>query len=81
MKYGDEEWYLYHHIDNEKPIIPLVLLSLFLFICKNGIGLIIIIWWIYSIWAENNNKKLNNDPNVLRRRKYIKEAKKQLGIK
>ena len=81
MKYGDDEWYLYHHIDNEKPIIPLVLLSLFLFICKGGIFLIILIWYIYFAWADNNNEKLNRDPNVLKRRELINKAKEQLGIK
>lgn len=81
MKYGDNEWYLYHHINNEKPIIPLVLLSLFLIFCYGGIFWIILIWYIYFAWANNNNEKLNNDPNVLKRRQYVNEAKKQLGIK
>ncbi|MBQ8518515.1 MAG: hypothetical protein IJ455_02770 [Agathobacter sp.] len=81
IKYGDDESYLYHHIDNEKPIIPLIALSCFLFICNNGLAMILIVWVIYFVWADNNNKKLDRDPNVLKRREYIKQARKQLGLK
>lgn len=68
IKYGTHEWYLYHHIRNEDPIIPLILLSCFLVICYQGIPTIIFIWTIYFLWAKKNNNELNHDPEVLKSR-------------
>ena len=74
IKYGTREWYLYHHIKNEDPIIPLVVLSCFLVICKGGIPTIIVIWIIYFKWASNNNRMLDNDPEILRSRQVYIES-------
>lgn len=81
MKRGDREWYLYHHIDNEKPIIPLILLSCFLFICHNGIVWISITWICYFTWASKNNRKLDNDPEIQQARRICKESKERLNLK
>ena len=72
MKYGSHEWYLYHAIENEGPVLPLIMLSAFLLICKGGIIAITIIWILYFSWAHDNNEKLNHDPKILEARKtYI----------
>jgi len=71
IEYGSREWRLYHDPDNEKPVIPLILLSCFLFICKGGILLIILVWVWYFSWAHKNNKKLDNDPKVLESRRTL----------
>lgn len=68
MKRGSSEWYLYHHIKNEEPIIPLIVLSCFLAICHGGIFIIILIWAYYFSWAKANNEKLNNDPYIQQQR-------------
>ena len=73
MKYGTDEWYLYHNKDNEKPIIPLIVISCMVFFIKLGIFWVAFIWWCYYLWAKSNNKKLDNDPEVIERRWiYIK---------
>ena len=77
IKYGTHEWYLYHNRKNEDPIIPLILLSCFLFICKGGIATIILIWAYYFHWAHENNEELNRDPEILLSRKYCKEFKER----
>ena len=68
IKYGTPEWYLYHHYKNEAPVVPLILLSCFLFICKGGLVWIMLVWGIYFSWASKNNIELDNDPEVLRKR-------------
>ncbi len=73
MKYGSDEWYLYHNKMNEEPIIPLIVLSCFLAFIKSGILWIIIVWYLYFKWASKNNEELNNDPEIIERRLiYIK---------
>lgn len=77
MKYGSHEWYLYHNRKNEDPIIPLIVLSCFLLICKEGIPTIILIWTVYFIWASKNNRELDRDPEILYRRQCCEEFKKK----
>ena len=80
IKYGTREWYLYHHVKNEEPVIPLILISCFLFICKGGIFNVIVVWIWYATWAHKNNDMLNNDPEVLRERESYKKYKRKNGI-
>ena len=75
MKRGSYEWYLYHDKQNEEPVIPLLLLSAFLLICKGGILTIIFIWTIYFCWASKNNERLNHDPEILRERESFKKIR------
>ena len=73
MKYGTNEWYLYHDKKNEEPVIPLIVISFFVFFIKLGILWVIFIWCCYFKWASENNKKLDNDPEIRERRWiYIK---------
>lgn len=75
MKYGSYEWYLYHARENEDPIVPMILATLFLLICKGGIVIIVCMWGYYFSWAHNNNEKLNHDPDILRKRRIWREAR------
>lgn len=81
IEYGSSEWYLYHDYDNEKPIIPLILLSCFLFICKGGIIWLGLIWGKYFIWAHENNEKLNKDPEILEKRRIWIESRNRYSKK
>ena len=79
MKYGTHEWYLYHAWENEKPIIPLAVISFFVFFIKLGLFYVILIWIMYFLWARENNRKLDSDPKVLEyRRIYIEKRKNKL---
>lgn len=78
IEYGSREWYLYHHYKNEKPVIPLILLSCFLMICKGGIWCVIVVWIIYFSWCRENNRILDNDPATLERRRLVMEAKERV---
>lgn len=71
---GSREWYLYHHFDNEKPIIPLIVLSCFFLICNGGTLMLLITWGFYFAWASANNQKLDNDPEILKQRESCKLA-------
>lgn len=77
MKYGSREWYLYHNKKNEDPIIPLIVISFFVFFIKLGILWVGFIWLCYFLWAKRNNEELNNDPEVLRARQNIIELRRQ----
>ena len=68
MKYGSSEWYLYHAWENEKPIIPLIVISCMVFFIKLGILWVGFIWFCYFLWAKENNRKLDNDPEVIEHR-------------
>jgi hypothetical protein len=68
IEYGSYEWWLYHHPDNEKPVPLFILLSCFFFICKGGGVYLLIMWGWYFSWASANNRKLDNDPKVQKRR-------------
>lgn len=74
IKYGTFEWYLYHDRGNEDFIIPLVLVSAFLFICKGGIVCIGLVWTLYFLWAHKNNLELSKDPEVLAYRRAFREG-------
>ena len=73
IKRGDYGWYYYHAIENETPIIPLIVLSCFFLICRGGGLLILIAWGWYFIWAHNNNKRLDNNPEIIESRKFLRE--------
>lgn len=79
IEYGSKEWYLYHAWENEKPVIPLILLSCFLLICRGGELIIFLVWWKYFSWAHNNNKKLNCDPEILRQREAMKKYRNKFN--
>lgn len=76
MEYGSNEWYLYHHPANEKPIPTLIGLSIFLSITVAGIPAAIVLWIEYFIWAHRNNKALDKDPQVLMMREMYKKYPK-----
>lgn len=79
IEYGSEEWYLYHHFKNEKPVFPLILLSIFLLICRGGQLWIIIIWIYYFSWASKNNRELDNDLEVLKDREGWRRIHERLN--
>lgn len=77
IKWGTDEWYLYHHIKNEKPIIPLILLTYFLAICNGGIWWIILIWGWYFHWAHKSNEELDNDIYILFKRELMRQSREK----
>ena len=68
MEYGTYEWYLYHDKKNEEPVIPLIIISFFVFFIKLGIFYVMLIWTMYFLWARENNRKLDNDPEIIEQR-------------
>jgi hypothetical protein len=78
IKRGSYEWYLYHHIKNEEPIIPLIVLSCFFLICNGGFIMLLLAWGFYFNWASNNNKELDNDPEILKKREKCKSMHEYL---
>jgi hypothetical protein len=78
---GSREWYLYHHYKNEEPVIPLIALSCFFLICKGGMLMILLVWGFYFNWASDNNKELDNDPEVLKSREAYKRARARYSKK
>ena len=83
MKFRSDEWYLYHYFRNEDPLIPLILWSCFLLICKPGIMIsgLFLTWYFYFSWCKKNNEKLNHDPDVLKARQAYKELREKGIIK
>lgn len=80
MKYGSYEWYLYHDRKNETPVLYLILLSVFLLFCHDGIASMIVIWIIYFVWAKNNNDKLNENPQIIKEREIWQKSREQKQI-
>jgi hypothetical protein len=77
MKYGSNEWYLYHDKKNEEPVIPLIVISFFVFFIKLGVFYVILIWVMYFSWAKENNKKLDNDPEIIKHRMIYDKLRKE----
>jgi hypothetical protein len=78
IKRGSHEWYLYHHYKNEEPVIPLIALSCFFLICRGGTLMLLITWGLYFSWASSNNKDLDNDPEILKKREACKSVHEYL---
>lgn len=64
---------LYHSYKNENVLPWVIICSVLLFFCKEGIPCIIVLWLWYASYCSKNNKALNNDPDVLKTREIIRK--------
>ena len=91
LKQNTGEWYLYHNIKNENALLGVIISSIITFFFYNGWFISLCIWIGYGIYCNNNNEKLNNDPEILKEREFwikvhekkgdIEQYKRILGIK
>lgn len=68
MKHITGEWYLYHSIENENALIPVIVGSFLTLFLKQGIIISVCIWIWYAMYCSKNNQDLNNNPSVLKER-------------
>lgn len=59
---------LYHSSKNKQVLPKLIPISIFIFFCKSGYIVVILMWISYAIWCCYNNRELDNDPLVLKKR-------------
>ena len=67
------EWYLYHHYKNEDTLLYVIVISALAFFVKPGVIWSFVVWFIYLLYCDSNNQKLNNDPDILEEREWWKQ--------
>lgn len=75
VKRNSSEWYLYHHIKNEDALIPVIIFSFLGLFINGGSLLFFIIWGWYISYCYKNNRELDNDPYIQKKREIWKQEK------
>lgn len=75
----DKEIYDTYHSKKNKEALPLVIFLTVITCIFNGSLLFqIIIWGCYYFYCLSNNEELNNNPDILKKREFLIEYKKQI---
>lgn len=72
----DDERWLYYSWENQKYIIPCIVLCCLCFFLKGGviIDLMIIGMFLYFSWQ--NNRELDNNPRILKEREFYRNRRR-----
>lgn len=79
MKQSTGEWYLYHHINNENALLPVIVISFLTLFLHGGILISMFVWVMYILYCVANNNALNNDPVILKDREAWKKIHQEKG--
>lgn len=72
---------LYHtyHSKKNREVLPIVIFwSVIVIIFNNPLFWELLVWGIYYLYCDSNNKKLVNDPENLRERTWLIKTRNQL---
>lgn len=75
IKKGDYDYYLYHSIKNENALIPVIVFSFLVFFVRNGWLISLCIWIWYFNYCNKNNRELDNNPIILKKREAAKRQR------
>ena len=78
---NDPEWYLYHHIKNEDALIPVIVFSCLSLFINGGTILFFCIWGWYFSYCNKNNRALDNDPYIRKKRESYKRIRREMLLK
>lgn len=79
MKHITGEWYLYHAMENENTLIPVIIISFLTLFLYDGIIISLGIWIWYAMYCSKNNNALNNNPRVLKEREAWMKIHREKG--
>ena len=68
---------LYHSPKNGNALIYVIIGTILLFFCKDGIPGILILWLWYALYCVKNNVNLNKNQDVLEARKISKKIEEK----